>query len=697
MRHYSSFNNQLITSDIKYKSNDRAISLSTIVYGVTAFKVSSKGKATEKRFFLSDSQTVSLMWTSNKKNVKKCAVKLSTLRKIEHDSLSNSFPKCSFKVEKSKVATLTFSKKILHLIFLSTEDLQNFLSGLHYIVEEKIYFKSQHVNSHEDLAQNLWTKADKNRDAVLSYDEIIEMISNMNLKIKQPEVKNLLEAYDINKNKVIEKAEFEMLIENLMKKEEIEDLFFQFTQGKQFMNSEDFSRFIQDFQDGDDPQYILSSFGIREGSEIMMNLKCFRNYLLNPLFNGVGRKNSFNVWMDMTQPLTHYFISTSHNTYLEGNQLTGHSSVNQYTKVLLEGCRCIEIDTWDGEIEPKVTHGHTLVTHISLREVLFEIKKSAFTASPYPVILSFENHCSKRQINKIGEILKEILADSIFIPTNSLLSPEELKYKFIIKGKLKPKHQDSEFGQVIALKGCKFDFDLKFNEISSIKESQTKKIVGKFGCGEFIKLMSERLTRVYPKASRINSSNFNCLDQWIYGVSLAAINYQYRDLGWIINKSWFSGNGNSGYILKPNFMRDSSILFDIDSESLNNPTMEVSVEIISAFNLPKPSESSVASPLVEVSMLGVPKDCATYRTRTIENNGFSPIWKEKFKFQIRIVEICVLVFRVYSNTKDLLCTNAVPLFDLNTGIRALKLFNENPEMSLGSILLCQYACYRPLF
>lgn len=691
MRHYSSFNNQLITSDIKYKSNDRTISLSTVVYGVTAIKVSSKGKSSQKRFFLSDSKIASLMWTSNKKNIKNSTIKLATLRKIEHEPISDSFPKCSFEFEKSKVATLTFSKKILNLIFLSVEDLQNFLSGLHYIVDEKIYFRTQNVNTHEDIAENLWKKADKNRDAVLSYDEIKEMITEMNLKISQPEVKNLLEAFDINKNEVIEKVEFDRLIENLMKKEEIEELFFQFSEGKQYMNLENFSRFIQDFQDGDDPQHLISNFGIREGSESIMDLKCFRNYLLNPLFNGVVRKNNNKVWMDMTQPLTHYFISTSHNTYLEGNQITGQSSVNQYTKVLLEGCRCIEIDTWDGETEPKVTHGHTFVTNISLREVIFEIKKSAFTASPYPVVLSFENHCSKRQINKIGEILKELLGDSIFMPSDSLLSPEELKYKFIIKGKLKPKHQNSEFGQLIALKGCKFEFDIKFNEISSIKESQTKKIVEKFGCGEFIKLMSERLVRVYPKASRINSSNFNCLDQWIYGVSMAAINYQYRDVGWIINKSWFSGNGNSGYILKPNFMRDSSILFDIDSESLNNPTIEVSVEVISAFNLPKPSESSVASPLVEVSILGIPKDYAAFRTKTIEKNGFSPIWKEKFKFQIRIFELCFLVFKIYSNEKDLLCINAVPLYYLNTGFRALQLFNQNFEMSSNSILLCHFA------
>lgn len=67
----------------------------------------------------------------------------------------------------------------------------------------------------------------------------------------------------------------------------------------------------------------------------------FTNYMRSPggdIFN--PEHNQVN--QDMTQPMCNYFIATSHNTYLTGDQFLSQSSVEMYAYVLQAGCRCVE-------------------------------------------------------------------------------------------------------------------------------------------------------------------------------------------------------------------------------------------------------------------------------------------------------------------------------------------------------------------
>jgi len=71
-----------------------------------------------------------------------------------------------------------------------------------------------------------------------------------------------------------------------------------------------------------------------------MSVDGFCRYLMSdenaPVF-----LDRLDIYQDMDQPLSHYYINSSHNTYLTGRQFGGRSNVEMYRQVLLAGCRYV--------------------------------------------------------------------------------------------------------------------------------------------------------------------------------------------------------------------------------------------------------------------------------------------------------------------------------------------------------------------
>jgi phosphatidylinositol phospholipase C delta len=130
-------------------------------------------------------------------------------------------------------------------------------------------------------------------------------------------------------------------------------------------------------------------------------------------------------------------------------------------------------------------------------------------------------------------------------------------------------------------------------------------------------------SRIYPKGVRVDSSNFNPAPAWASGNQMVALNYQTNDLGYEVNCGKFSENGNCGYVLKPAYM--------LNPQAKRSPGIRMTIQIISAQQLPKPvneKKGEVIDPFVKIFISDRNEDSIEFKTSTIHDNGFNPIWNE---------------------------------------------------------------------
>ncbi|KAK1170711.1 1-phosphatidylinositol 4,5-bisphosphate phosphodiesterase beta-1 [Acipenser oxyrinchus oxyrinchus] len=508
--------------------------------------------------------------------------------------------------------------------------------------------------------------------------------------------------------------------------------------------------------------------------------------------NGVIPPEKLDQSEDMTLPLSHYFINSSHNTYLSAGQLAGNSSVEMYRQVLLSGCRCVELDCWKGrtaEEEPVITHGFTMTSEISFKEVIEAISECAFKTSPYPVILSFENHVdSPKQQAKMAEYCRGIFGDALLTEPlekypleagTPLPSPHELIGKILIKNKKKshkssdgstkkklseqasntcsdtssvcepsspsagstnpeipdvqPSVQDGNDSKLQGRKSigeveaeseedddddddCKkssmdegtagseafateemsnlvnyiqpvkfecFETSKKVNKsfaMSSFVETKGLEQLTKSPV-EFVEYNKLQLSRIYPKGTRVDSSNYMPQVFWNAGCQLVALNFQTLDLSMQLNLGMYEYNGKCGFRLKPEFMRRPDKHFDPFTESTVDGIVAntLSVKIISGQFL---SDKKVGT-YVEIDMYGLPVDTRrkAFKTKTSQGNAINPVWEEEpivFK-KVVLPTLASLRIAVFEEGGKFIGHRIIPVSAIRPGYHYISLRNEKNQ------------------
>uniref|UniRef100_A0A8B9LL11 Phosphoinositide phospholipase C n=1 Tax=Astyanax mexicanus TaxID=7994 RepID=A0A8B9LL11_ASTMX len=509
-------------------------------------------------------------------------------------------------------------------------------------------------------------------------------------------------------------------------------------------------------------QLLMEKF---EPSNRQISVEGFSRFLISDE-NGVIPPEKLDQSEDMTFPLSHYFINSSHNTYLTAGQLAGNSSVEMYRQVLLSGCRCVELDCWKGrtaEEEPVITHGFTMTSEISFKEVIEAIAECAFKTSPFPIILSFENHVdSPKQQAKMAEYCRSIFGDALLTeplekyPLESgvpLPSPQELMGKILVKNKKShPKPADGSTKKKLSEQASNTNSDsssvfepsspsagpagtraimilksyaalekkgtagseafateemstlvnyiqpTKFHsfetsksdyQMSSFVETKALEQLTKTPV-EFVEYNKLQLSRIYPKGTRVDSSNYMPQVFWNAGCQLVALNFQTIDLSMQLNLGMYEYNGKSGYRLKPEFMRRPDKHFDPFTESTVDGIVAntLSIKIISGQFL---TDKKVGV-YVEIDMFGLPVDTRrkAFKTKTSQNNAINPVWDEEpivFK-KVVLPTLSSLRIAVFEEGGKFIGHRIIPVSAIRPGYRYIGLRNEkNQSLTLPALFV----------
>ncbi|XP_029099998.1 1-phosphatidylinositol 4,5-bisphosphate phosphodiesterase delta-1 isoform X1 [Monodon monoceros] len=727
--------------------------LQALLKGSQLLKVKSNSWRRERFYKLQeDCKTI---WQESRKVMRTPESQLFSIEDIQEVRMghrSEGMEKFARDVPEDRCFSIVFKdqRNTLDLIAPSPTEAQHWVQGLRKIVHHSGSMDQQQKLRH--WIHSCLRKADKNKDNKMNFKELQNFLKELNIQVDDSYARKIFRECDHSQTNSLEDEEIETFYKILTQRKEIDLTFKEAAGSGETLSVDQLVVFLQHQQreEAAGPALALSLIERYEPSEMakarrQMTKDGFLMYLLSAdgsAFNRAHRR----VYQDMGQPLSHYLVSSSHNTYLLEDQLTGPSSTEAYIRALCKGCRCLELDCWDGpNQEPVIYHGYTFTSKILFCDVLRAIRDYAFKVSPYPVILSLENHCSLEQQRVMAQHLHTLLGPMLLDRpldgvTSSLPSPEQLKGKILLKGKKlgglflpggegspeatvvsdedeaaemedeavrnQVQHKSTEdklrlakelSDMVIYCKSVHFlgfpspgTREQAFYEMASFSENRALRLLQESG-NSFVRHNVSHLSRIYPAGWRTDSSNYSPVEMWNGGCQIVALNFQTPGPEMDVYQGRFQDNGACGYVLKPAFLRDPNSTFN--SRALAQgpwwARKRLNVRVISGQQLPKvnKNKNSIVDPKVTVEIHGVGQDVASHQTAVVTNNGFNPWWDTEFEFEVIVPELALVRFVVEdydaSSKNDFIGQSTIPLNSLKQGECLWREGTTRGEASLG--------------
>jgi phosphatidylinositol phospholipase C delta len=353
------------------------------------------------------------------------------------------------------------SQKIMHLIASDEQTFDLWTTTLDAISKHRQDLMASLSSFHDKAVRAYW-RTEMNKQFQdkphLEDEEEIDIVGverlcrSLHIHGSSNYLRSRFDQADVSRSGRLNFVEFQSFVKLMKRREDVRAIYRECaSDSEKGITSEEFFRFLTDSQfenvEADIAHWedVFAKFARRskpkdtpEGETPRMNEAALTSYLIS----------TFNVPMDnppvaytLDRPMNEYFISSSHNTYLLGRQVAGQSSVEAYISALNRGCRCVEVDCWNGsDGQPVVMHGRTLTSQVSFADVMATISKYAFVKSPYPLWVSLEVHCNPQQQAIMAEIIREtcgskLVTQPIDPSVEQLPTPSQLLHRILIKVK----------------------------------------------------------------------------------------------------------------------------------------------------------------------------------------------------------------------------------------------------------------------